>query len=114
MINTAAVAKYVFDRWARKEPTPIARELLAHRIVVRIEQVSVLISSRGVVGQLRQDEGFKKPGRVRQVPASGAHVWHRLNATVLWLKRVTQSFAELTYFPVALEKLFGWIGWRCI
>ena len=78
----------IFDdfsyRRPRQETTSWPSVHLASRVVIRVEEVVVLLVKRFVVFRVRQEhETFEEPRHVREVPLGRAYVGHTLDHMIL-------------------------------
>src|ERR1700676_4904607 len=81
-------------------------------IVVGIEQISILRVDRGVIRQsFFDDESFKKPTGVREMPFRRTHLRNGLDDTILRLKSFTKIFAQLSNATVGCAQVIRPIAW---
>ena len=71
-VDMPPIGEHLGQRRPRQQPPPVARELLAHRVVVRVEQHLVVLVERPIRRIALEQKRFEKPTRVGQVPARGA------------------------------------------
>lgn len=80
LVNVLAIAVDLIHRGPRQQAALRTRPTRADRLVVRVEQHAVLRVERAVVLQMRrEDEGFKEPAGMRQVPLHRTGVGHGLD-----------------------------------
>lgn len=81
-------------------------------IVVGIEQISVLRVERRVIRQsFFDDEGFKKPTGVREMPFRRTHLGNSLDDAILRLKGLAKVFAQLSDATVGRVQVFRPFAW---
>ena len=91
-VDLTAVAPDLADGRPREQPSAVAGDPLADRVVIRVEQEVVLGEARPIIGQGgREDEGLEEPGGVGQMPLDRAGVGHRLDDEILGLERLGQE-----------------------
>jgi hypothetical protein len=84
-----------------QEPPLGARVLVAHAVVVRVEEHPERRMKRREIDFARlENEGFKEPRRMRQVPFHRARIRHRLRAAVF----VGQTLGQLQRTGTYLRK----------
>src|SRR5438874_4519199 len=81
----------------RDQAAQIAPVHAAGSVVIRVEEEGVL-RNRGPVILLPglEDECFKKPSRVGQVPLRRADIWHRLDNAIFRLEIADQQAGNIT------------------
>ena len=96
IINPVSIFKCLAQSRPGNEPALGPAMHFTGGIIVRVEQIGVLRVYRCVVRQgLFENKGLEKPARVRKMPFRRARLRHRLDDTILGLKRLTELFAEL-------------------
>ena len=88
LVNVAPVLQYLAQRGARQQAATRSRVLVADRVVVGVEQhPKGRMKRQEAAFALLQYKGFKKPGRVGQVPLGRTGIGHRLHAAVFGRQR---------------------------
>src|SRR5436305_11099868 len=78
---------------------------VARGVVVGIKKVGVLGNFRPIVRHPNfDDEGFKEPARMGEMPFGGTHVRHRLYDVVFWMEMATKPRAEIANAAIALDQ----------
>src|SRR5229473_2805635 len=115
-IDVMPIIEYLFHGGSGKKAALGLRMSFARGMVVRVEEIAVLLLEGAVVGhRLLEHEGFKKPARVGQMPFGGADVGHCLDDKVFGLERRAEVLGELADATIEISKPFtGSCCCRCL
>jgi hypothetical protein len=111
VIDVTPVREHVVEARAREHAALGARVLVAYGVVIGIEQYPVRRVEALVARPLREQEGFKEPGGVREVPLRRARVGHRLQRAILGRKSGRES--ERCTADGAIARARGCFRRRC-
>jgi hypothetical protein len=91
-VHVMAVGEDLVGGGAREGGAQLLLRLLGNGVVVAIEKPDEILMKRLIgANEFAQDEGFKEPGGVREVPLCGTCVWAGLHHHVFWRKRRTEG-----------------------
>ena len=83
-VHMSPVFENLVNRWPRQETTSWSGMHLAGRIIIRVEQVVVLLGERRVPVSMRHEyEALEEPGDVGEMPLRRTDIRHALHDVVL-------------------------------
>ena len=93
LVHVGTVAEHFHDRRAGQQPPLRPRPARPHALVVRVEKGPKLGMEGPITRQVRrQQERFKEPRRVGQMPLHRARIRHGLDDIILRRQRLAQGF----------------------
>src|SRR5438477_13066910 len=106
-IDIFAITERFRDGRPRDQAAQIAPVNAAGSVVIRVEEERVL-GNRWPVILLPglEDECFKKPSRVGQVPLRRADIWHRLDNAIFRLEIAREQSGKITHIMKMCEECF--------
>ena len=101
-VDGRAVVIDLGHRRPGEQAAPIARDTLAHGVVVRIKEIGILRIDWRFAGLFRrQDESLEEPRGMGQVPFDGAGVGHGLDDVVFRLQRRAEGLGGAAHDLIA-------------
>ena len=111
-IHPLTPAEHFINCWSAQETPLRSRMPWPSSFVIGIEQRRPRLRHRFPPGPVRnQQEGFKKPGGMTQMPFRWAGICHPLQHKILWLKWADQLNAALTYRGQTFAEAGGHPRW---
>ena len=93
LVHVGTVAEHFHGRRAGQQPPLRPRPARPHALVVRVEKELKLGMERPITRQVRhQQERFKEPRRVGQMPLHRTRIRHGLDDVILRHQRLAKGF----------------------
>ncbi len=103
LVHLRPVALHLVERGPQDQPAARARVLLAHALVVAVEEHPEALVERHEARFVPfEHEGLEEPGDMRQMPLGRTGIRHRLHLAVLGRERGGECERGGPHLPIAL------------